>query len=310
MWRSGFFNDNAHRRYPFVSTPEIESEAGSDQVPDSLVLDCGFTLCGYSGYDPTDHSVWLDSLTWTDTTATLTFKTNAEGFAGTIVVFTFDRGGPEIQQAFADCSGTSLDELNVCEGQLLWYGFVAVSGLEAAIAWASSSPKTLVAEQHTVEPALVVDLNQTYVRSVSLANRQRVRTTDEPGAERPILVQSRCLQGPLQFREGYNAQILYSSGANAVVISARTGAGLGEPCGEVAQTAGEESPDGGELLSGGPKCTEVIKSIAGLGGPLIRMRGKGGIRVRRDTEDESKLLIIVTNPPAAGEDEEEEEGEE
>lgn len=306
-WRTGFFSDNAQRRYPFVSTPAIEGEAGSDQVPDSLLLDCGFTLCAYSGYEPGEHKVWLTGLSWTETHATLTFSTDTPGFAGTSIVFTFSRTGDEIQQQFAECTGTSDDENNVCEGQLLWYGYATVSDLAAAIAWAESSPKVLEADQHQIEPALIANLDQTYVRSVSLANGQRVQTTDAVEAERPVLTHTTCIQGPLRFKEGYNTQISYTSAANGLVISARVGAGAGEPCGEVPQTVGETSPDGGELLSGGPRCTEVIKSIAGIGGPIVRLRGKNGIRVRRDTEDESRLIVTVIDGPAPVAEVEEEE---
>lgn len=290
MPRASFHDENRHRRYPFVSTREIELAAVDNQIPDTVLLDAGFSLVAYSGFLPDQHRVWLDVVSYDGSTVSLSFATNAPEAAESPLVFVLNRVAVESQLVFAESSAPS----GPCETpQLLWYGFVTAGSLEDLVAWLGTSPVTLDADQHTIEPTLLQNLDGTYVRSVSLANKQRVRTTDIPGVPRPIIVNASCLQGPIRFVEGFNARVSYDNTRNGLLISAAVGSGSGQTCDEVPQFDGETSPDGGELLSGGPTCNQVIKTINGVEGPLVQLRGGTGIRIERDTDTASRLVIAM-----------------
>jgi len=243
-----------------------------------------------SGFDVALYSIWLDSVEFDGGSVTLSFRTDAPGAASTPLEFTLSRSGLETQSVFAEALAVSGE---CATGQLIWYGFVTGGDMEALVDWLTSSPQSLTAQQHTIEPALIQNLDNTYVRSVNLANRQRVRTTDIPGVERPIIVNTRCLQGPLRFKEGVNTRISYDLSRNGLVIAAGVGQGEGETCEELPQFEGEVSPDGGSLLSGGPTCNQVIKTVNGLVGPRVSLRGGPGIRIDRDPDVSSRLILTL-----------------
>lgn len=295
MARTSFYDDNRFRRFPFVSTAEIESAPeAADQLPDSVLLDCGFTFLAYSGFDPAVHQVWLASVGFGSDSVTLQFESDAPGVADAALVFTCPRDGLESQIRFSELTGTGTNEIDGgCTDQPLWLGFVAIGDTQALVDWAGTSPQTLDAGQHLIEPGSVQSLDGSYVRSINLANRQRVRVDDDISTARPILINSQCMQGPARFIEGVNCQIDYDLPRNGLKIAASVGGGAGEPCAEIPLVEDEEPPDGSSLLSGGPTCREVVKTVNGLGGPRLTIRGVNGISVVHDETVPNQLNIKI-----------------
>lgn len=291
MARTSFYDDNRFRRYPFLSTDDTEvSTVDNTRVPDSVLLDCGFRFYAGSNFsDAARNVVWLDSVSWDGTHVTLSFATDA--LPAVWLVFTFAQAAQESQVAFGTVAYSGDD--GICSDQLLWDGFAVLGSAADLIAWAGS-PRELDVSAHILEPSCSQNMDKSYVRSISLANRRRVRTTDVPGAERPILVNSKCLQGPARFEEGVNCIIDYDTRRNGLIISGSVGAGAGQVCEELPVVSGESSPDGGNLLSGGPACTEIMKSINGLPGPNIIMRGTSGVIVERDADNAHQINISIS----------------
>lgn len=304
MARTTFYNDNKFRRYPFVSTAAIETAPEAvDQVPDRLLVGAGFKVYAYSGFVEGQYTVWLSRVGYDSSNITLEFSSDAPGLDGHPLTFTVARDAGETTISFADTLGTGVDPVaGGCTAQLLWMGFVVVGDTQALVDWAGSNPQTLVPEQHTIEPGLIQNLDGAYVRSVNLANRRRVRTTDVPGAERPILVNAQCLQGPIRFMEGKNCRIDYDLASNGLLFNAVVGGGEGEPCVELAVVEDEIPPDDGSLLSGGPRCDETIKTINGVQGPRISLRGApgSGITVEQDSVNPHKINVTLDPAFLAG----------
>jgi len=295
--RTSFHDDNRHRRYPFVSTPEIEAAAADDQIPDSLLLDVGFTMAAYSGFDPEVHEVWLEEIYASGGALVLVFQTDCNAVASdNPLVFQLQPDTSESQVAFTESSGVTME---CSSAQLIWYGFVAVGSVSKTLTWLGTHSGELNRLQHTVEPSLVQNIDKTYVRSASLANRQRTRVTDIPGVTRPYIVNSKGIQGPLRFKEGKNVTISYDLNRNGLTISAAVGSGEGKVCEELPQFDGEVSPDGGELLSGGPACRQVVKTLNGISGSRITLQGGSGILIERASDDEHKLIIRVDDGSVA-----------
>lgn len=296
MARTEFYDDNANRRYPFVSTPAIEAAAADDQLPNEVLLDCGFTFAAYAGATAATQ-VWLASvelLTGPDRIR-LTFATDAEHLAAVPLVIDAPVGAEEFVAAFGESSGNSDAPAAVasCE-QLLWFGFAVVTNRTAALAaFIGANGTALTPAQHVVEPALLQNIDGTYVRTLNIANQDRLHVTDTPGEPRAVIVAETCLQGPLLLREGYNCRISADLRRNGFIIAAGLGAGLGQPCDEIPLYVSEASPDDGDLLSGGPSCAEVLKSINGVAGPNIPLRGVDGIFVTHDPDVTNRLIIVV-----------------
>lgn len=148
-----------------------------------------------------------------------------------------------------------------------------------------------------IEPARIQNLNNAFVRSINLANTDRTRVTPPEECssvsvgEREVYVNATCLQGDIQFREGYNCNIRQETATNSLIISGVVGGGEGEPCEEIPLYDGETAPAGSPFLSGGPACGELIRTISGKGGPAIRLVAGAGIRIFESPDDPSTLFI-------------------
>ena len=151
--------------------------------------------------------------------------------------------------------------------------------------------------QALVEPPLVQVIG-TVVESINLGNDDRTRV-DSPAGCDPIdwphsvgitHVESRCLQGPVRFKPGYNAIVRQDSRSNELIVSGSVGAGEGEPCEEVKHFPDETAPPGSHLLSGGPRCNDVVRSLNGVGGRSMNLVSGQGVDV---TADPANHRVIV-----------------
>lgn len=281
MPRPGFYNDNEYRAYPFIYSP------GANSLPNSAALDAGFIMGLDARYDETQHTVWLSSITKTGTLFEFVFRTNA---ASALITFTRHEDGDWALEH----SASAADETNPCADEPIWSGFLVtgpLTDLVAAIAGATTL--TFAPNEYQIEPSRVQNLNKAYLRSISVGNYDRVRVPpcDVTGANnnRPVILNTRCMQGDIRFKEGYNCLITQTDRANEIAVTASRGGGAGEASeelcvggGEVPLYVGEQKPLDSKFYSGGPACNEIISTINGVGGSNINIIGGGGINILID----------------------------
>jgi hypothetical protein len=160
-----------------------------------------------------------------------------------------------------------------------------------------------------VEPARIQNLSRGYANSINLANADRTRIPDlgcadngssqfanslsESPQTRAYFVNAGCLAGPIWWRAGYNCEIVQDNENNQITIGAGVGSGLGEPCEEIPLYDGETAPDGSSVLSGGPACHELIKTVNGLTGPHLLFLAARGFNISADENNAHKLIIRI-----------------
>lgn len=284
--RPGIYDDNKNRSYPLIRLPDVPA------VDQSVLIDCQFDFAAYAGFVPGVSVVWLSRISSDSTNVTLRFSTDAEELSSISLDFVIPRSGPEFQHAFASADATFPDS-TPCAAQLAWFGFVIVCNRQAIVDATGGGPVTFTKTQTPVEPVLVRTMEDSYVRSVSVANQRRTLVTDTADTVRPYLVYDTCLQGPIKIAEGHNCRITVDPEGNALKFGGAIGAGLGQVCEEIPASPDETAPSGSDLLSGGPSCNEVVKRINGLTGPTIGLRGTQGFDVKRHPSITSRLLVTL-----------------
>jgi hypothetical protein len=163
-----------------------------------------------------------------------------------------------------------------------------------------------------IEPARIQNLKESFVRSISLANRARTRAIDpelcrvvydESGSSESLRSETQdvkayevaaCMQGALAFVEGYNCQIRQENAANTIVIGAGVGLGAGEVCEEFALYPTESIGAGETYYTGGPTCGEILRTINGKGGKRLRFKAGTGFNVRTSPDDQSTIIVDMT----------------
>jgi len=298
-----WFNTNANRAYPFID--RTTARAGTGEVrnlPHPAVVDAGFVLGTGAGFDPAAHGVRLAKVRRAGAELFFDFETTAPAMFGSYL--TFRRAvtdGPYLTEDTDSEAEYGLSLTNPDEECLepLWSGFLTTGDLTTLLALLPGDGElTGGAGQAEVEPALVQNLSGAYVSSVSLANDDRTRAEAAadceaivwPVAPEPMYLNAACLRGVVTFRPGYNSVITQADADNTLTFGAEVGAGAGEPCNEVPLAAGDLPPAGGTLLSGGPACGEVLRSINGAGGRLFDVVAGLGLQVTA-LPDESRVVV-------------------
>jgi hypothetical protein len=184
----------------------------------------------------------------------------------------------------------------------VWDGFIVFGEfVELLTVLADGETALFGTTDVVVEPALVRTLKDAYVQSITVANYGRTVTALDPecgGSSsaddfRPIVVNATCLQGDISLIEGYNCGIRQDDAANVLIISGNVGGGAGIACEEVPLTDDETTPDDSGYLSGGPRCDQILQTLNGVGGQIVRIVGKTGITVSSDPDDQHGVLISV-----------------
>lgn len=276
-----FYSDNEHRSYPLV-----DGQIGLP-VPNDAIVDFGAVMGNRSGFVSGRDAVWLYRVSRSGSTFTFEFRTDASALSGRGLIFDRDLADPEYTCSFSSAEAVSATSEDGEDSDPLMEGFL-VTGRMSTLAGVLADGEEWVdhdADQ-TVEPALLQNLANTAVRNVNLANADRTRVPDGcPGSsasssdsvsDDSLIVRARGLDGPLVLKEGYNCSIRLSRQDNSLTLSAAVGSGEGEPCAEVPLWP-EEAAVG--LLSGGPSCADVLKSVSGVGGRVVRIVGGDGIAV-------------------------------
>lgn len=187
-----------------------------------------------------------------------------------------------------------------------WFGFVVVGRETDWQAYLPSGSVTFAATEAVFEPARTA-LGRTRVRSVRIANQQRLRASPSDACD-PLSAASQTvttdlpyvewgppLTGPeIVLVEGHNLTVRTAGGR--LSFSARPGYGDGPVCDEIPLRPNEEPPPGSVLLTGGPTCGELVRLINGLPGKTVRVVNGVGIRV---TPDVPAHTVIVSVDPSA-----------
>jgi hypothetical protein len=284
MPKPGWLNDNEHRSYPFISDILKASSAGFPlELPDSTIVDFGSIAGLDADYDPATHSVYLHEVRRAGDVFEFEFHSTAPKLVGYGLIFSRKLSESEfaLENVEAEIVGALLSASvpGTCPGGIIWEGFLVTGQLDDLAALLDSG-ETIDGSAMTLitEPALTQTLDMAFARSINLANGDRTRSESPEGcsesgvsfAEGTVFVNAQCLQGDLKFKEGYNCFITQQDISNSITIAA---------CNEIELFEGESSLTGGRPLSGGPFCDELIRTINGISGPVVRFQAGQGVRI-------------------------------
>lgn len=315
MARPGFYNDNRNRAYPFVQgtvgLAQHTSPNALKYLIDAAIVDCGFRPGPESGFVDGTDTVYLQQLSRAGPVFFFVFASTAGPLFGQNLTFTRTLGDPEYAleymesgqpvSAGSDSAFDPASDFADC-AMPLWSGFLVTGDLDALAAWITDGQTlTNTGGEAVVEPALVQNLAATFVEALAVANADRTRATAADGCTDPVwpfptgivYVVSRCVQGGVLLKPGYNCQVTQDDGSGTITIAAEVGAGAGQPCSEVPLFPGETAPEGSSLLSGGLACNEVLRSINGIGGPVFSLLAGNGVVITSDPE--SRTVVVDVN---------------
>lgn len=152
-------------------------------------------------------------------------------------------------------------------------------------------------EGGTIEPALVQALSGSYVSSINIANEPRTKATVPLGCEESSAgpegnhVNAKCIIGAVKVKSGYNSYVTVSAADNSITIGGDLGGFEGPPCSEIPIYSSEAPPENSTLLSGGPSCNETVKSINGINGKNVILKGGLGITVKASELLENTIIV-------------------
>lgn len=303
MPRTGFYNDNEYRAYPFIyQVPDPD-----DRLPTSAIVDAGIVLrLSALPATATTYTVWLASVTRTISGFLFTFKYNSDvAPAPAATPLTFFRHDTADDWVIAYEESASA----ACLEDPVWSGFLVTGPLvDLREFLAIGATVTFLPTLHVLEPARIQNLQRGYLRSISIGNYDHMRV---PPCVDPLIVPPagpveraivfdeafKCLHGDIRFKEGYNCRITQTDRTNTIDVTAVYGAGakptaeLCEHGGELPFTAEEATQPTTEFYSGGPKCSELITTINGLAGPTVTLVSGIGVDIATDGD----LITIKLN---------------
>lgn len=304
MPRIGFYNENEARAYPL-----IDSDLGL-AVPWNAIVDFGCLFIFDAGFDSSSDYVWLYSLEEVGSNYEVIFRTSAANLAGVELVFTVPNNAPEYARFSAEYAPL---------GRPVWLGYLSI-GQVVALAEATAGGPLVDDDGITkVEPATIQSLIGRLVTAVRTGNAPRHVASAPAGcpgwaAEWPlssyagsgfdqIIPYGSELLSDIEMFEGSNCAIEVRERDNQVIIGAAVGAGSGEPCNELPLFSSEAPPDGGLLLTGGPGCSQVVQSINGITGRVIKVTPGPGITVGLGPTPHSLIIRpdLKTVVPSGGE---------
>lgn len=306
LWYSG----NQLRSFPFLA-----GEPQDAGFPLEAVVDFGCMLGVASGFDTENDQVYLSRVARLDETLYFEFRCTASELAGTVLRFERSiRDGAYVTE-FRDSTapldlsdiasgslGSSLSQSASsepsCEDDPLWEGFLVTGDLTALSDTVGVNSELLFTLE--VEPSTCQNLGQGFLTSLNLANLDRTRATtpdecDElvfPYETGVVIVQQRCLQGELRLVAGYNAVLDQDNTQNLLLFSAAVGAGAGQPCNDLEIFSGEEPPSGRTTLDGGWVCSEVVRSINGVGGRNFTLQAGRGVGIEPNTAGNEVVVHV------------------
>lgn len=303
MPRTGFYNDNEYRAYPFIH----QAPAANELLPTSAIVDAGIVLrLSALPATATTYTVWLDNIARISAGFFFTFKYSSDVApepGTTLLPLTFFRHDTADDWVIAYEESASA----ACLEDPVWSGFLVTGPLtDLREVLAVGATITFLPATHVLEPARIQNLQRSYLRSISIGNYDHMRVPpciDPPTepVERAIVFDEsfKCLHSDIRFKEGYNCRITQTDRTKTIDVTAVYGAGekptdeLCEHGGELPFTAEEATQPTTEFYSGGPKCAELITTINGIAGPTVTLISGAGINIV--TDDAVNSLTIELN---------------
>ena len=319
MSKQGFYVDNLYRTYPF-----IDPDTGL-QLPKSTIVDFNCYIYVEVGYAEDQNKVWLYSVERVADDFIFKFACDAPGLADNYLTFVKNLNDPEFSYAFSSniefytSSSIILEEEpnqdydpNVCPEKILWEGYIVIGSLQDLAATMNSGDIIYDAGVGTaIEPSLVINIQDSTVRTLSIANKVPQQVTPPEGCSGPevvdyILVHRSCISGDIVFSHGYCCNVELSEADNEITFTALdTNSIKGNFCGNEQDTSifwkselipgirvayAHEVPGNSTLYSGGPSCRETLKSVNGISAKRLWIVGGQGISL---TEDQGTFSINV-----------------
>ena len=316
MATPGWYNENQFRDYPFITRVRPLAAAGFTEdpvagttvvdMPKGAVVDFVAVMEPGAEYDESlGHSIWLSRLTRTGTQLTLTFATDAPGAAGQDLVFTREMDDSEFVMNWQEAALPGAGAAPSCPAAPTWRGFLVTGRLgDMTSLIVDGQDVLLVDKMWEVEPAAVQNLRASMLQGLHLANSPRTMATAPEGCSQSsaagsddVILQASCVTGDVRLKPGYNCYVRQDNINNTLIVEAAVGAGAGEPCAEVPLYAGETPPAGSPYLSGGPGCSEILKTVNGVGGQELTLAAGPGFRVYADPAITNKLIVERTIEP-------------
>lgn len=301
MAHSGWWNQNEQRSYPFL--PNRLGQDGST-IPKECIVDLLVWMGPGSGFDASRDVAYLERIRRSDDLFYFDFAFS--NLPGERLTFSRDvNDEPYVTQTveLAETGGSDSDSGSdsiPCVLPARCRGVLTTGDLRTLRELLPSDGQLEGGAALQLEPAVILNLDRHQVTRLNVANLDRTRVTDEGDCPAPtwshdvgsVIVVGRCLQGNVQLQEGYNAQIFQNDLDVSLEFSAEVGAGAGEACQDVPLFDGDVPPAGRTTLDGAFRCNEVLRSINGLSGRDLSLRGRGGVQIEPD-RDNNRVLVRV-----------------
>jgi hypothetical protein len=298
-----FYVENTRRSYPLVDNGPLDmfySAGGSLELPKDAIADFTCLVGPDMDYAEDTHVTYLYEVRREGESLAFEFRFTAPLLLDQSLTFCRD---VEDMEYPVDREDSFTNELAVPVTATLDCGGFAAEGwlttgtLDILAGMLSDGQYLRRADANVfVEPAQVRSLRKTFVKSVSLINEVRTLAApaDACGPDPNTtghVINAACVTGPLRWIEGYNCLISQDPTSSKIQIQSFVGGGEGQPCEEVSLFAGETPPVGSTLLTGGPTCNDVVRTINGVGGPDIVITAGTGVAITPDDADIHKLNI-------------------
>lgn len=275
MGNESLFNLNEYRNYPFKAT------GTSPPIPKSVIVDFSCDIYPPASFIPGDPqgNVYLESVDAVTHPGSIsfTFRQKLETVADPIQMIV-----PTNSPEFTFFAGVGSN----------WSLYFVVGRLKDIPSGFNSTVNMFV------EPALTRIRIGNGITTFNIANNGRVVTTlptncgPTPTPPRTIEPQAAELT-QLTLEAGYNASVSIGTDNKTLTVGGLIGGGLGEPCAEIPTHSGETPPTPGGPLTGGLWCNQTIKSILGVGGPIVQFVSVEGITILPDPVDPHALRIAA-----------------
>jgi hypothetical protein len=268
MAYAGFYNLNANITYPFVTTgTDRFNFVTGGEMPNDLVLDCGFTVGPRPAYNPEVGAVYLHSLTRNGNNLEFRFRVRPNDGTEREFLFVRDKDAAIGLTNYAEATG----------GPLYGVAFLVTGNIRAVYdrmypaevkeLMSYAPPGQLPGYEVIVEPALVVSNYRQAALTVSVGNM--LRLSDQPcgdcGVPVPVDDKTVKLQagaqnmvGRVRLLPGYNLAAAVSPADNTITLNAVVGEGKGEVCGN------DVIRYDGDVPGQGARCADFIYTIDGV----------------------------------------------
>lgn len=298
MSKQGFYLDNMFRTYPFVD-PITGSIAA---FPKSTIVDFNCYIYNEVGYVEGVNTVWLHSTERTSDTIIFKFASDAAGLSGNYLTFVTRINDPEMSYSFSESAGeytsSSIPIEDECPRKIIWEGYL-VSGNLSELAELMPVDEIVYSpsSEARIEPSLVINIQNSNIRTINIANKVPPQANAPDGCPAypyvgGTLVHTRCITGDVVFDHGYSCNVAASTSVNEITFTTSVdGAIKGQVCGSTLFT------------TGGPDCSDTLKSINGMGAKRLWIVGGRGVSLSVDQVTFSinlsatlSGLAVCTNP--------------